>query len=202
MTGSAIAMENISDHVDLARRAQKDSEAAAQLIRLLAPKVKQVVLMAMPGHPDAEDAMSTCLAEIISALPAYRGEGPIQAWAGGVTYRVVKRYLYKNVRRQRVLTLVDEVEAVDLEDPERVTDQARVRQRVAEHLARLPEERRLTLLLRLVYEHSVDEVAQLTGVPKNTARDRIQVGMRELRRSLSRDPQLRDYLKERGLGPS
>ena len=56
------------------------------------------------------------------------------------------------------------------------------------HLSKLPEKRRHTLVLRLAYGYSVAEVAAITDAPVNTVRDRIRVGLKELRQSIARDP--------------
>ena len=40
------------------------------------------------------------------------------------------------------------------------------------------------------------EVAELTGVPLNTARDRIRVALRELRQSISGDPEFTELIGE------
>ena len=68
-------------------------------------------------------------------------------------------------------------------DPERELTTRLARDRVATALARLPEERRTTLVLRLIFGHSIAEIAELTGVPSNTVRGRIRTGLKELRGS-------------------
>ena len=57
-----------------------------------------------------------------------------------------------------------------------------------QHLAKLPDKRRSALVLRVLYGYSVAEVAEMTDAPLNTVRDRIRVGLRELRSSIVADP--------------
>ncbi len=69
--------------------------------------------------------------------------------------------------------------------PEQETSRKRLREKLALTLEKLPAERRKTLVLRLVFGHSIAEIANLTNVPINTVRSRLRTGLRELRKSVS-----------------
>ena len=69
--------------------------------------------------------------------------------------------------------------------PEQETTRRRLRQKLSKTLEKLPKERRTTLVLRLVFGHSIAEIASLTNVPINTVRSRLRTGLRELRKSVS-----------------
>jgi RNA polymerase sigma factor (sigma-70 family) len=57
---------------------------------------------------------------------------------------------------------------------------------VSDYLARLSEDRRTVLVLRHVLGHSVDEIAELTGVSRNTVKDRLLTARQEFRRMVRR----------------
>jgi len=40
-------------------------------------------------------------------------------------------------------------------------------------------------VLRLIFGHSIEEIAQLTGSPVNTVRGRLRVGLKEIRQDLA-----------------
>jgi len=134
--------------------------------------------------------------EILENLKNFKGLGSIEAWAGRLSYRVLMRHLSRRRRSERTLSLVPDETGVSLTDPERESERDRLRKRLVHHLQKLPKERRLVLILRLVYQHSVAEVAEMTGAPINTVRDRIRVGLKELRKSILRDPEAREFLGE------
>ena len=188
----------MSVHEDLkfVQRAQKDRKAAAELIARLAPRVKHAVYLAVGKDEEADDLTHVCLVEILENLGSYRGTGSLEGWAGQLSYRVLMRYLSRRRRSERTVSLVPIDPGISLVNPERDTQRGRLRAKLAAHLRKLPEERRIALILRLVYQHSVAEVAELTGAPVNTVRDRLRVGLKELRQSILRDPETREFLGE------
>jgi len=49
----------------------------------------------------------------------------------------------------------------------------------------------VVVALSLLHDHSLAEIAEITGAPLNTVRDRLQTGRRKLRRYILNDPELR-----------
>jgi RNA polymerase sigma-70 factor (ECF subfamily) len=54
-------------------------------------------------------------------------------------------------------------------------------------LDRLSDERRTAFVLRHLAEYSVDEIAELTGAPPGTVKDRLVSARKQLRNWLRRD---------------
>ena len=183
----------------LVREAQRSAKAKGELLDRLIPKVQQTIYWLVGGDAEAPDLINICLTEILVALRTYRGEGSVEAWAQRISYRVAMRQLKRRRARDRTFALVDTPEAAGFENPEREAVQKHLRERLQHHLLRLSPERRVTLALRVVNGHSVPEVAEITGVPLNTVRDRIQTGLRQLRKFLESDPELRGMLSEVGV---
>lgn len=185
-------------HEDLkfVRKVQKDQAAAEQLIARLAPRVRHAVYMAVGRDEEADDLAHTCLVEILENIGNYKGTGSLEGWAGQLSFRVLMRQLSRKRRSERTVSLVPIDPGISQMNPERDTLRSRLRSKLATHLQKLPEERRMALVLRLVYQHSVAEVAELTGAPINTVRDRLRVGLKELRQSILRDPETREFLGE------
>jgi RNA polymerase sigma-70 factor (ECF subfamily) len=179
----------------LAERAQKDPVATQQLINRIAPRVRQTVYLAVGPDQEADDLTHVCLIEILENLGGYKGTGSIDAWAGRLAYRVLMRQLSRRRREERTVAVTPFEVGITSRDPEFESTRYRLRNTLTTHLQKLPEKRRMTLILRLAYQYSVAEVAETMGVPINTARDRIRVGLKELRKSLLRDPQAREFLK-------
>ncbi|NJK31187.1 MAG: DUF134 domain-containing protein [Deltaproteobacteria bacterium] len=57
---------------------------------------------------------------------------------------------------------------------------------VGEYLDALSDERREALILRHVFDHSIDDIAELTGVSRNTVKDRLRVAREQIRKLIHR----------------
>ncbi|MCK9462524.1 MAG: sigma-70 family RNA polymerase sigma factor [Proteobacteria bacterium] len=171
-----------------AREAAADRDAARRLLERIGPRVRHTVRLLVGRDDEIEDYTHACFVAILENLGKYKGTGPMEAWAGQLTYRVLMRQLKRRRRSERTVTLVAEDAGVISTTPEREAVRRSRMEMWAKHLHKLPDKRRETLVLRLVYGYSVAEVARLMDAPLNTVRDRIRVGLRELRQSLGVDP--------------
>lgn len=182
------------EDLKLVQSAKKDVEAAERLMARLSPKVRHAVYLAVGKDQEADDLTHVCLVEILENLDHFKGTGPLEAWAGRLSYRVLMRHLSRRRRAERTVSLAPTEDKVAASNPEMESERTRLRMKLAYHLQKLPQERRLTLILRLIEQYSVAEVADLTGVPINTVRDRIRTGLKELRQSILRDPETKEFL--------
>lgn len=128
-----------------------------------------------------EDAAQLSLMELLRAAPNYAGTGSLERWSDRITVRTTLRY----ARARRTLSHrqgehePDELVAPKAPDPV-------ARNEVAQLLADLDPARRTVVVLRHVYEYSIDEIAGMTGVSRNTVKDRLVQGRRTLRQRLRR----------------
>jgi RNA polymerase sigma-70 factor (ECF subfamily) len=188
------------EDLQLVLSAKKDVKAAERLLARLSPRVRHAVYMAVGKDQEADDLTHVCLVEILENLDHFKGTGPLEAWASRLSYRVLMRHLSRRRRAERTVSLVPNESDVTTSTPESESERARLRMRLAYHLQKLPPERRITLILRLIEQYSVAEVAELTGSPINTVRDRIRTGLKELRQSILRDPETKEFLDRRHHG--
>ena len=185
--GTEDPREGRLDDLRLARRAQEDRAAADELLRRLGPRVQKTVRFLVGSDTELEDLIHGCLLAVLENLGNYRGTGPIEAWAGQLTYRVLMRQLKRKRRGERTHNFVpEEVGEVGV-TPEQLNVEQRTSEVLGAHLSRITEKRRRALILRLMYGYSVAEVAAITESPVNTVRDRIRVGLKELRKSIAAD---------------
>jgi RNA polymerase sigma-70 factor, ECF subfamily len=182
------------DDLRTAREATADRDAARRLLERIGPRVRHTVRLLVGRDDEVEDYTHTCFLAILENLGKYKGTGPLEAWAGQLTYRILMRQLKRRRRSERFVTLVAEDMGTVTATPERETARRSRADLWSAHLQKLPEKRRETLVLRVVYGYSVAEVAELTGAPPNTVRDRIRVGLKELRQSLAADPAAADLV--------
>jgi RNA polymerase sigma-70 factor, ECF subfamily len=179
---------SVLEDVRLARKAGRDRKAAEEVLRRLGPRVRQTVWMLVGYDEESEDLIDGCLLAILENIGKFRGTGSLEAWAGQLTYRVLMRQLKRLRRSERTVSPVAEEAGVSRDDPERDAMRSAMLGALMQQMSKIPRRRRETLLLRILHGYSVAEVAELTDTPVNTVRDRIRVGLKELRENIGDDP--------------
>jgi RNA polymerase sigma factor (sigma-70 family) len=138
--------------------------------------------------------------KILENLHKYRGEGSLESWAGQVAYRVSMRQVKKTRRREARETPIDDEFGLSGTsagtNPEIEAARAAVWRRLLCEMNRNQPERYVSLLLHLANGYTVEEVAEITGVSKNTTKDRLRTAYAELRAIFKRNASLkRDILE-------
>jgi len=183
-----------ADETRLARAAAAgDSAARRALVDRLMDCVRNTARYVVRNDPDADDAAQIAMVQILRRIGTFRGDGPMTVWAARIAARAAVAF----TRRERRLGRVDLGDGpVPHAPPAGFGDGPLIRRRLVQCLDRLPADRRVTVVLRLVLGHTLKETAEQTGVPLNTAKDRLRVGREELRRAILEDPVLRDAFGE------
>lgn len=181
-----------------------DVEARRRLAQRLFDRVTTTVGYLTRGRGERDDIVQEALIEILRSAGGFRGEARLETWADQITTRVALRLLAKGRRRDAIVQAVE-----DLPEPGAAASGAAdnashrtflLRRRLAAHLEALSADRRTAIVLHLVHGYSVEEIAQIQGAPVNTIRDRLQVGRKQLRKALLKDPSLRELMTKEGLG--
>jgi RNA polymerase sigma-70 factor (ECF subfamily) len=135
---------------------------------------------------DAEDAEQVALVEVLAAAPGYRGESSLEVWADRIAVRTAIRIARE--RRLATVRLEADVSPDDLHGPSTPSPLSESMPRpIREYLDQLPEARRTVLVLRHALGHSIEEIAELTGVSVNTVKDRLLHARDQVRRMVRRD---------------
>ncbi|AKF04610.1 RNA polymerase sigma factor [Sandaracinus amylolyticus] len=167
----------------IAAAASGDRRAAQELLSELLPRVRNLVRYLVRGDADVDDMAQQSLIAILHALHGYRGEGSLRAWADRITVRTTMAHL----RRRRAEAGARERHAPDLRavrDPDAPPDTYVQRRDVARLLDALPDEQREAVVLHHVVGLSAPELAETLGVPFETARSRLRLGMKKLREGM------------------
>jgi RNA polymerase sigma-70 factor (ECF subfamily) len=136
-----------------------------------------------------DDIEQCVLLNVVRSFPSYRGEGSLHAWVDSITVRVGLRYVRRvRARAQRESDLFDEVELAS--EPNAPFDACFARRRVQRLLSYLPPEQGGAVFLHYIMGLKVAEVAVYQGVPTETARSRIRLGMCTLRRRARKRKQI------------
>ena len=135
------------------------------------------------GREDAEDLAQDIFFRAFRGLAGYRGDAPARAWLATIAHNTVKnRYRFRG-RFRRIFSPAREpiVEPPSPDDPERDASREESRRRIAEALARIPEEYRMPVILRDLEGWNYEEIAVSLQVPVGTVKSRIARGRGHLR---------------------
>jgi RNA polymerase sigma-70 factor, ECF subfamily len=167
-------------------RAQSgDSEAFDALLQAVQEPLYRYILSLVRESQLAEDVLQEVFLRIYRKLRWLREPLLFRAWA----YQIATREAFRNLKRQRRL-------------PEQVKDEEVLRTVVApppreefapELIARLPQmveklspASRAVIVLYYLHEMSLEETAEVLGIPVGTVKSRLAYGLESLRREFRR----------------
>ena len=162
-----------------------DTHAAQRLFRLLIPRVRNLVRYVVRGDRDVEDLTQDALVVVFRGLGSYRQDGRFQAWTDRVVVRATLRAAEKRRLHEAPLNDVDSSECADTVGSG--SEAYLWRRRLIACLDRLPWMQRQAVVLHFVLDFTVPEVAEELGVPVETVRSRLRLGMRKLKDDFARD---------------
>jgi RNA polymerase sigma-70 factor (ECF subfamily) len=175
---------------------ERDPAAIRRLLDGVAPDVVRVVKLVVGEHaPDVDDLAQEALLGLLRALPDFRGDCSLRRFARRVAARTAMASRRRAARRASHHERFVEGEVARA--PSSPPDPAeRRREVVRELLVELPPAQAEALVLRVVLEHSLEEIATATGVPLNTVRSRLRLAKEALRRRITDDPVLRELVED------
>lgn len=173
--------------IELAREvARGDRAAAERFARRLAPIARKVAAVGLGRGAAADDAAQDILLELLGSARNYRGEGALEGWAYRIAWRVVTRGRKRGRWVDRRLRLVAEPDdRGDAPAPGRAEDA--IPRQLVDYLGELRDSYREAFVLRHVCDHTLPEIARMTGAPVPTVKSRLGKALEELRRSVRRD---------------
>lgn len=193
MIGGAQATpaEPAGDDVCVARRiAGGDCAAFESLMRRHNRRLYRLARAALHDDAEAEDALQEAYLTAYRAMAQFRGESSLSTWLSRTVLNECLGRLRKSARRQYLVPMVaeDEQHPAPCDEraaPDHMLLRAQVRAIVERKLDALPEDFRIVFVLRAVEEMSVEETADVLGIPEATVRSRHFRARSLLRESLA-----------------
>jgi RNA polymerase sigma-70 factor (ECF subfamily) len=180
-----------------------EANAVERLFRAYAPMVQGVISRLVGPTPDFEDLVQTTFAEALGNLSRFRGEAKLSTWLCGIAVHVAHHHLRAGkVRRHVPLELVvNDGEPADLfitetRSADQTIDSRRLTMKLHRLLDRIAPKKRIALLLYVMEERSVQEIAALMKATQTATRSRMFFARRELRKLIASDAELRDLAAE------
>lgn len=165
--------------------AANDAISERTVVDRLMARVRRATGALLRNSADADDAAQLCMMELLRSAGNYNGRGSLEAWCDRIVVRTTLRFAKSQARAHALVDGRADPDNIGDARGERLTDD--VAGDVNEYLERLPEARRTVLVLRHVLGHSVDEIAELTGVSRNTVKDRLLTARQEFRKMIRRE---------------
>ena len=163
-------------------------EAAAQraVVHRLMRRARNIARTLIGDPFDADDAAQNAMLEILKSARSYRGENRLESWADRIAVRSSMRVVReRSLRTARTdpSALIEELTSL----APRAGGEHSTARAVIDYLRQLSDDRKTVLVLRHVLEYSVGEIADLTGAPVNTVKDRLLRARQELRKMVRRE---------------
>jgi RNA polymerase sigma-70 factor, ECF subfamily len=167
---------------DLVRRVQSGDEMAfREVVERYQSKVFSIIYGILRNHNDAEDIAQQVFAKIYFSIKNFDFRSSLLTWI----YKITVNECYDYLRKKRVRKLVyesdfSEDDKMKMENSEPAMDRRPMidktlaqRDYVNKLMAKLPEEDRRLLMLKEVEGHSVEELAEMTGLNENTIKVKL-----------------------------
>jgi RNA polymerase sigma-70 factor, ECF subfamily len=171
-----------SEEAILVRRVQaKDEIAFKEIVERYQSKVFSIIYGILRNHNDAEDIAQQVFAKIYFSIGNFDFRSSLLTWI----YKITVNECYDYLRKKRVRKLVyesdfSEEDALQMENTQSAMDQTVAIDKTLERrdlllkmLSKVSEEDRMLILLKEVEGHSVEDLAEMTGMNENTIKVKL-----------------------------
>ncbi|MCC7176289.1 MAG: sigma-70 family RNA polymerase sigma factor [Bryobacterales bacterium] len=171
-----------TDEALLVRRVQaRDEMAFREIVERYQAKVFSIIYGILRNRNDAEDIAQQVFAKVYFSIGNFDFRSSLLTWI----YKITVNECYDYLRKKRVRKLVyesdfSEEDSLKMENSDAVADRAGAidqslarRDLVLKLLAKVSEEDRRLILLKEVEGHSVEELAEMTGMNENTIKVKL-----------------------------
>lgn len=184
-----------SDEAALVQRVQaRDEMAFREIVERYQAKVFSIIYGILRNRNDAEDIAQQVFAKVYFSIKNFDSRSSLLTWI----YKITVNECYDYLRKKRVRKLVyesdftqDDADRMQTSDPavdKAVPVDTRLAQRdlIVKLLEKIPEAERSLILLKEVEGHSVEELAQMTGMNENTIKVKLFRTRQKLLKAASR----------------
>ncbi|HTI34227.1 MAG TPA: sigma-70 family RNA polymerase sigma factor, partial [Miltoncostaea sp.] len=148
-------------------------DAADELVRAYLPRSYRAALLIVGDRHLAEDVVQDAFERALRALDRFDDSRPFGPWL----HRIVANRALDTIRRREEPFEFNDEQHGD-RDPYALADASR---ELIEAVGRLPQERRVVVVLRLLFGYTPDEVAAMLDVRVGTVHSRLSRGLDQLR---------------------
>jgi RNA polymerase sigma-70 factor (ECF subfamily) len=172
--------EVVVDQALVERARDGDRDAYERLARASADRLYAIAYQITRDADRADDAVQQALVEMWRDMRSLRDPGRFEGW----TYRLVTRACLQDLRRRRragVVSLSPDEVVTRSED---IATATALRDQLDRALGMLTPEHRAVIVLRHLAGLSIDELAEVLGIPRGTVASRLHHATRGLRAAI------------------
>jgi RNA polymerase sigma-70 factor (ECF subfamily) len=174
-------------HRDLVERAMAgDRDAFTELTRLSTSKLYAIACLILRDSQRAEDATQEALVAAWRQLGALRDPDRFEAWLRRLLVRACYREAGRNLRQQRIVTLISTLPSVGPDPGLTIADQDELER----GFAALGPEQRALLVLHYYLGLPLQETSEILGIPVGTVKSRLSRTTQQLRAALDAEARL------------
>jgi RNA polymerase sigma-70 factor (ECF subfamily) len=151
-------------------QAGRGQEAFERLLPAYRRRVFGLAYGILRDRAAAEDLAQEVFVKLWQALPRYDGRAQLSTWIYAITRNAAVSALRA---RRRELSLADEAVAAEVEGVAAPDAAAAEDPALRRAIDRLPEKQRQAITLYYMDERSVEEVADMMGIPANTVKTHL-----------------------------
>ncbi|MEM8684727.1 MAG: sigma-70 family RNA polymerase sigma factor [Pseudomonadota bacterium] len=182
----ASPMTGDDDAMLMLRYARHDDVAAFEtLYRRHKDSVYRYLLRHCNHTEAAEDVLQDVWGKIIRSRNSYRPTAKFTTFLYRVAHNSFIDWLRRNGRHSGAAELQEEMVESSDESPDVQTERQLARQRLAAGLQQLPDEQRDAFLLHEEAGLSLEQIASVTGVNRETAKSRLRYAVAKLKTALA-----------------
>ena len=191
-TGSSRSSLSDNELVALYRK-KHDHLAFNELFRRHQSKIYSYIYSMVQDEDQANDLFQETFSKVVQKMgDSYNEQGKWIAWVMRIAHNATIDFIRRHKRYVDVSGTGDDDSSSDyfdrLSDPDQETADTQMAKRedideLFEHLATLPQEQRMVVVLRHFYDLSFKDIAEMTDVSINTALGRMRYALINLRKS-------------------
>jgi RNA polymerase sigma-70 factor (ECF subfamily) len=184
-----------TDEALIARIQAGETEALGDLFIKHAQGVRRLLISIMGTSRDLDDLAQEVFLAVHRSVLSFKGQSKFSTWL----HRITVNTALSALRRPRRLTAVLQEDLDARPDPHDLESEVSGREmvrRLYAVLSTMPHKRRVAFVLFEIEGRSIEETAELTGVPVPAAKSRIFFARRELFQKAKADAYLAPLLKE------
>jgi RNA polymerase sigma-70 factor (ECF subfamily) len=191
----AAASATLDDAALVARIRANDADAFRTVMQRYNQRLYRVARGILRNDGEAEDAVQEAYVRAFSHLADFRGESSLATWLT----RIVMNEALGRLRSQRRMmdrggpaSNVSEAEIIKFplagkaDDPERTLAQREILNLVQKITDELPDVYRIVFMTRVIEGMSVEDTAELLGIPPETVKTRLHRARRLVREQLDK----------------
>jgi RNA polymerase sigma-70 factor (ECF subfamily) len=178
--------QDASDEALMLAYAAGDMAAFGQLYARHRGKLYRYLLRQLRDNALADECFQDVWQRVIAARSGWKPDAGFATWLYTIAHHRLGDHWRSLKHRPAAPADADERTArvADPDTPERVLSEFERRRQLQLALDDLPEEQREVLLLRLEQELTLEEIAEVTGVGRETVKSRLRYAMDKLRARL------------------